>query len=129
MLKRIDKLMCLHEEETARLQLAYDKDKQLVMKELSDWMKLSHVEGVDTQAVQAHINELTQKMIDLEKKRTLNAVNTNGIIKAANVINRMMGFDITKVEVQQVDTEREQMEQLSADELRQLINISKKDSE
>lgn len=38
----------------------------------------------------------------------------------------MMGFDITKVEINQVDDEREEMEKLSAEELKELINISKK---
>lgn len=37
-----------------------------------------------------------------------------------------MGFDITKVEISNVDEEREEMEKLSAEELKELINISKK---
>ena len=39
----------------------------------------------------------------------------------------MMGFDITKVEINQVDDEREEMEKLTAEELKELINISKKE--
>lgn len=126
MLKRIDKLMTKHEEELERIQNAYDKDKQLVMKELSDWMKLLNVDGIDKDGVQKHINTLTKKLVDLEKMRTLNAVNTNGILNAAKTINRMMGFDITKVEITTQDEEREEMEKLSAEELKELINISKK---
>ena len=109
-----------------RIQEAHNKEKLLVMNELSQWMKVLNVENVDTKGVQAHINELTQKLIDLDKIRVLNAVNTNGILKAADRINRMMGYDITKVEISNVDEEREEMEKLTAEELKELINISKK---
>ena len=37
-----------------------------------------------------------------------------------------MGFDITKVEIATQDEEREEMEKLTAEELKELINISKK---
>ena len=130
MLKRIDKVMTLHEEEMERIQKAYQRDKALVMKELSQWMQLLNNEYVeDKEAVQTKINQLTQRLIDMDKLRTLNSTNTTGILKAADRINRMMGFDITKVEVTNVDTEREEMEKLSAEELRELINISKKENE
>lgn len=128
MLKRFDKLMQKHEEEMERIQKAYDKDKQKTMEELSQWMQLLNNPNVDKQMVQIKINELTQKLIDMEKIRTLNSVNTNGIIKAGDRINRMMGFDITKVEITTQDEEREEMEKLSAEELKELINISKKEN-
>ena len=38
----------------------------------------------------------------------------------------MQGYDITKVEIQQEDEERENMEQLSVEELRQLISMNDK---
>lgn len=126
MIKRIEKVMQLHEEEMERIQQAYQADKQRVMEEISGWMKLLNQPNMDNKAVQSQINQLTQKLIQMEKQRTLNSVNTSGILKAADRINRMMGFDITKVEITTQDEEREEMEKLSADELRQLINISKK---
>lgn len=128
MLKRIEKVMALHEEEMERIQNAYNADKQRVMEEISSWMKLLNTPNIDSKAVQTHINELTQKLIDMEKRRTLNATNTSGILKAADRINRMMGYDITKVEIQTVDDERDEMEKLSAEELKELINISKKEN-
>lgn len=127
MLKRIENVMAKHEEEMERIQQAYIADKQRVMEELSQWMKVLNTPNIDKEAVQIHINMLTQKLIDMEKVRTLNSTNTSGILKAADRINRMMGFDITKVEINQVDDEREEMEKLSAEELRELINISKKE--
>lgn len=126
MLKRFDKLMEENEKELERIKNAYEKDKALVMQELSQWMQLLNVPNVDTEGVQARINELTQKLIDLDKVRRLNSVNMNGIIKAGDRINRMMGFDITKVEITTQDEEREEMEKLTAEELKELINISKK---
>ena len=126
MLKRIDNVMQKHEEELERIQQAYNADKQRVMEELSQWMNVLTTPNINKEAVQAHINELTEKLINMEKQRTLNAVNTNSILKAADRINRMMGFDITKVEITTQDDEREEMEKLSAEELKELINISKK---
>ena len=128
MLKRIEKVMQKHEEEMERIQQAWNKDKQKTMEELSQWMQILNTPNINQEAVQAHINELTQKLIDMEKVRTLNAVNTNSILKAADRINRMMGFDITKVEITTQDEEREEMEKLSAEELKELINISKKEN-
>lgn len=128
MLKRIDNVMQKHEEELERIQQAYSADKQRVMEELSQWMNVLNTPNINKEAVQAHINELTEKLINMEKQRTLNAVNTNSILKAADRINRMMGFDITKVEITTEDTEREEMEKLSAEELKELINISKKEN-
>ena len=126
MLKRLDNVMQKHEEEMERIQKAYEKDKIRVMQELSQWMQVLNTPNINTEAVQDHINQLTQKLIDMEKVRTLNSTNTSGILKAADRINRMMGFDITKVEINQVDEERDEMEKLTAEELKELINISKK---
>ena len=126
MLKRVDKLMTEHEKEMERIKNAYEQDKALVMKQLSEWMSLLNMEGIDRQGVQAKINELTKQLIDLDKVRRLNAVNTHGINECAKIINRMMGYDITKVEISNTDEEREEMEKLSAEELKELINISKK---
>ena len=126
MLKRIDRVMTLHEEEMERIKKAYEADKQKVMEELSQWIQVLNTPNINKEAVQMHINELTQRLIDMEKIRTLNSTNTTGILKAADRINRMMGFDITKVEITTQDEEREEMEKLTAEELRELINISKK---
>ena len=130
MLKRIDKLMKKHEEEVERIEKAYKQDEALAMQELSQWMQLLSNPNIDEEykkVVQAKVNELTQKMIDKGKQRRLNAVNTRGINECAKIINRMMGFDITKVEITNIDSEREEMEKLTVDDLKELINISKKE--
>jgi hypothetical protein len=127
MLKRIDKVMTLHEEEMERIQQAYIADKQRVMEEISGWMQLLNQPNIDNKAVQKQINVLTEKLIQMEKQRTLNSTNTTGILKAADRINRMLGFDVTKVEITNVDDEREEMEKLTAEELKELIKVSKKE--
>lgn len=129
MLKRLDRVMTKHEEEMDRIQQAYDLDKQRVMEQLQEWVKLLNVPNIDKDGVQANISALTQRLIDMDKIRTLNSTNTSGILKAADRINRMMGFDITKVEISTEDTERDEMEKLTVEELKELINISKKESE
>lgn len=53
-------------------------------------------------------------------------INTREILNIIKVINRMQGYDITKVEIQEEDEERSVLEQLTVEELRQLISISEK---
>ena len=127
MLDRLDRVMQKHEEEMERIQEACEQEKQMVMNELSQWMQLLNTPHIDKKGVQAHINDLTQKLIDLNKRRTLNSTNTTGILKAADRINRMLGFDTTKVEITQVDSERQEMEKLTADDLKELLKLSKKE--
>ena len=118
MLKRFDKLMEENEKELDRIKQAYERDKMLVMNELSQWMQLLNTPNIDKDGVQAHINELTKRLVDMDKIRRINSVNMNGIIKAGDRINRMMGYDITKVELNTVDEERENMKVLSKEELK-----------
>ena len=44
-----------------------------------------------------------------------------GIFEGAKILNRMFGYDITKVEVRNVDEEREEMNKLTADELKKVL--------
>lgn len=125
-LNRINKVVEENEKEMERIKNAYEKDKALIMNELSQWMQLLGVENVNKEAVQAKINYLTKQLIDIDKIRRISSVNTHGVYEGAKIINRMMGFDITKVEITTQDEEREEMEKLSAEELKELINISKK---
>ena len=50
--------------------------------------------------------------------------------KGAKILNRMFGYDITKVEISNEDTERDEMEKLTADELRSILaNVNKENTE
>lgn len=125
-LETINKAMEMHQQDMERIEQAYQQDLDRKDYELQQWVQLLAVDNVDTKHVQAHINKLLDEMSDLRKKRRVNAVNTHGIYEGAKILNRMFGFDITKVEIKQEDEEREEMEKLTAEELKQLISISKK---
>ena len=125
-LETINKAMEMHQQDMERIEQAYQQDLDRKDYELQQWVQLLAVDNVDTKHVQAHINQLLDEMSDLRKKRRVNAVNTHGIYEGAKILNRMFGFDITKVEINQEDEERNEMEKLTAEELKQLISISKK---
>lgn len=125
-LETINKAMEMHQQDMERIEQAYQQDLDRKDYELQQWVQLLTVDNVDTKNVQAHINKLLDEMSDLRKIRRINAVNTHGIYEGAKILNRMFGFDITKVEINQDDEEREEMEKLTAEELKQLISISKK---
>lgn len=125
-LETINKAMEMHQQDMERIEKAYQEDLDRKDLELQQWVNLLTVENIDTQSVQNHINQILDEMSDLRKIRRINAVNTHGIYEGAKILNRMFGFDITKVEINAKDEEREEMEKLTADELKELINISKK---
>lgn len=125
-LETINKAMEMHQQDMERIEQAYQQDLDRKDYELQQWVQLLTVDNVDTKQVQAHINKLLDEMSDLRKIRRINAVNTHGIYEGAKILNRMFGFDITKVEINQEDEERNEMEKLTAEELKQLISISKK---
>ena len=126
-LETINKAIEMHQQDMERIEKAYQEDLDRKDLELQQWVSLLTVENVDTQRVQNHINQILDEMSDMRKKRRINAVNTHGIYEGAKILNRMFGYDITKVELNPKDEEREEMEKLTADELKELINISKKE--
>lgn len=125
-LETINKAITMHQQDMERIEKAYQEDLDRKDLELKQWVNLLTVDNVDTQRVQNHINKILDEMSDMRKMRRINAVNTRGIYEGAKILNRMFGFDITKVEINPKDEERDEMEKLTADELKELINISKK---
>ena len=125
-LNEINYVLDMNKKDMERIAEAYQQDLDRKDYELQQWVQLLTVDNVDTQQVKAHINQLLDEMSDIRKRRRVNAVNTNGILNAARTLNRMYGFDITKVEINPEDEERNEMEKLTAEELKQLISISKK---
>lgn len=125
-LNEINYVLDMNKKDMERIAEAYQQDLDRKDYELQQWVQLLTVDNIDTKQVQAHINQLLDEMSDIRKRRRVNAVNTNGILNAARTLNRMYGFDITKVEINPQDEEREEMEKLTVDDLKQLISISKK---
>lgn len=128
-LETINKVMELHQQDMERIEKAYQEDLDRKDLELEQWVGLlttPNLDDVSEKRIKSHINQLLDEMSDLRKIRRVNAVNTRGIYEGAKILNRMFGYDITKVEINQEDEERDEMEKLTVDELKELINISKK---
>ena len=66
------------------------------------------------------MREATEIIAKLKKQRRMNGTNTHGVLEAAKILNRMYGLDITKVEIKESDTTREEAKQLSIEELKAL---------
>ena len=130
-LETINKAMEMHQQDMERIEKAYQEDLDRKDLELKQWVELLTVDNVDTQRVQNHINKILTEMSDMRKQRRINAVNTHGIYEGAKILNRMFGYDITKVEINPEDEERENMKSLSVEELKAIAyaNIDKGNSD
>ena len=71
------------------------------------------------------MQDITETIQKLKKQKRVNSTNIKGIYEGAKILNRMFGFDITKVEIAGKDEEREEMEKLTVDELKALISTNK----
>lgn len=127
-LEEINYMLEVNKKDIERREKTYEQMKAQKFNDLQEWIKLKGIEGVDEKKVQKHIDNIIADIQEIELRRRADAVNNNGIVNAAKTLNRMFGYDITKVELSQEDTEREEMEKLTADELKELINISKKEN-
>ena len=127
-LNTINKMLERNEQDMERKDQIYNEMMTQKLDELQEWIAIKNVPNVDIKGVEAKIKEITTEIQNIGLRRRADAVNNNGIIKAVQTLNRMMGFDITKVEINSDDEEREEMEKLTAEELKELINISKKET-
>ena len=127
-LEEINYMLEVNRKDIERREQTYEQMKAQKFKDLQDWIQLKGVPNIDEKGVQQQIDRLIKEIQNIELKRRADAVNNNGIVNAAKTLNRMFGFDITKVEVNTIDEEREEMDKLTADELKELINISKKEN-
>lgn len=128
-LETINYVMDMNKKDMERIANAYEEDLQRKDLELQDWVKMLSVPNVDTQQVQAHIQQILDEMSALRKLKRVNATNTKGIFEGAKILNRMFGYDITKVEVKQVDEEKDNMKSLSVEELKALAYANKNKEE
>ena len=79
--------------------------------------------------VAKEMQDITETIQKLKKQKRVNSVNIHGIFEGARILNRMFGYDITKVEIANADEEREEMEKLTVDELRALVGSIDKGGE
>lgn len=117
-LNEINYVLDMHKKDMERISSAYETEIEIKEARLLELANLLTIENIDTQKVVAEMNYINTEINRLKKQRRINAVNTNGILNAAKVLNRMYGLDITKVEIKQTDEERENMKALSVEELK-----------
>ena len=126
-LETILHIMELNNEDLERIKSAYDREREQAEAELVKLAQLMTVDGVDKNAIVARMKDVNDRIAQLDKQRRVNATNVKGVYEGAKILNRMFGLDITKVEINTKDEEREEMEKLSVDELRELIKVSNKE--
>ena len=122
--------MDMNRKDMERIDRAYEDEIQLLNAQI---LELSQAMTQETDPKRIYniaktMQELTGEIALRNKQRRTNSTNARGIYEGAKILNRMFGYDITKVEVSTEDTERDEMEKLSVEELKELINISKKEN-
>lgn len=127
-LETINYVMDMNRKDMERIEEAYRTEIDLLnaqLLELANRMPLAKTPQ-EAYRIGKEMQEITAEIASRNKQRRTNATNAHGIYEGAKILNRMFGYDITKVEINNEDTERDEMEKLSAEELRELININKK---
>ena len=132
-LNEINYVLDMNRKDIERINDAYETEINLYeAKILELGQQLSQATEVrDMIRISKQMQEHTETIAKLKKQRRTSGTNVHGILEAAKILNRMYGYDITKVEVQPADTERENMKSLSVQELRALAyaNMNKKEEE
>lgn len=128
-LETINYVMDMNRKDMERIEQAYEDEIQILNAQI---MECSQAMAQETNpqkiySIAKQMQELTAEIALRNKQRRTNSTNARGIYEGAKILNRMFGRDITKVEISNTDEEREEMEKLSAEELKELINISKKE--
>ena len=121
--------MDMNRKDMERIEQAYEDEIQILNAQIMECSKAMAQETNPQKiySIAKQIQELTAEIALRNKQRRTNSTNARGIYEGAKLLNRMFGCDITKVEISNTDEEREEMEKLSAEELKELINISKKE--
>lgn len=125
-LNEINYVLEINKKDIQRQQEGYDEELSLKEQELKEWVNLLTLPNIDKDGVNKHIKALIKEITYLKQRRRVSSVNTTGILNAAKVLNRMYGYDVTKVEIKPEDTSRSKLKELSVDELRALAYSNKK---
>lgn len=130
-LETINRVIELNNEDMERINNAYMRERQEAEAELVRLATLMTMEDIDKTAVAAKMRQVNDRIAQLDKQPRVNKTNINGILESAKVLNRMFGLDITKVEINSNDEERDNMKALSKEELRAIAyaNINAGNSE
>lgn len=130
-LETINYVMDMNRKDMERIDRAYEDEIQLLNAQI---MELSQAMAQETNpqriyGIAKQMQELTAEIAARNKQRRTNSTNARGIFEGAKILNRMFGYDITKVEIKQEDDERNEMEKLTAEELRDILaNVNKENN-
>ena len=130
-LATINRVIELNNEDMERINNAYIRERQEQEAELVRLATLMTIEDIDKNAVIEKMRQVNERIVYLDKQPRVNKTNVAGILESAKVLNRMFGLDITKVEINNSDDERENMKSLSKEELKAIAyaNINGGNSE
>lgn len=130
-LETINRVIELNNEDMERINNAYTRERQEAEAELVRLATLMTMEDIDRTAVATKMKQVNDRIAQLDKQPRMNKTNINGILESAKVLNRMFGLDITKVEINSNDEERNNMKTLSKEELKAIAyaNINAGNSE
>lgn len=117
-LETINRVIQLNNEDMERINNAYIRERQEQEAELVRLATLMTMEDIDKNAVIEKMRQVNERIVYLDKQPRINKTNIAGILESAKVLNRMFGLDITKVEINNSDDERENMKSLSKEELK-----------
>lgn len=130
-LETINYVMDMNRQDIERINEAYQTEIDILESKLEELARVmpTMTNKMDLINCAREMQDITASIARIKKQRRTSSANARGIYEGAKILNRMFGFDITKVEISNTDEERDEMEKLSAEELRELINISKKEND
>jgi len=130
-LETINYVMDMNRQDMERIAEAYQTELDIYEVKLNQKkqeMTLAAAKGdaKRTLEIAGEMQDITNEMQQLRKQRRTNATNKKGIFEGAKILNRMFGYDITKVEISNQDEEKDELNKLNADELKAVLaNINK----
>lgn len=128
-LEEINYVLDINKQDIERQQEGFEEQLSIKEQQLQQLIDLLAIPGIDVKSVQETIKTTMQEISVMKQRRRISAVNINGILNAAKVLNRMFGYDITKVEIEANDEEKENMKSLSVEELKAIAyaNLNKEE--
>lgn len=113
-----------NKKEMERLDRAYQDEIDILEARLIEIGKLATEAKTPEQMykIGKQMQEITSQITKAKKQRRINDTNIKGIYEGAKILNRMQGLDVQKVEVTNVDEDREELKKLNAEELKKMLS-------
>ena len=122
-LETIDYVMEYNKKEMERLDKAYQDEIDLLEARLMEISAMAKDAKTPDQMykIGKQMQDITSQITKAKKQKRVNDTNIKGIYEGAKILNRLQGLDVQKVEVKNVDEEKEELNKLSAEELRKVL--------